>query len=140
MPGPSRCLATPAICLLFFFQLARGGAFYISILTLDLDIYIPEEWNYELLDTLASFLDLEHLTLRFEAQIDDWDDWDEEGYALYSSNSGYNDNGGYRGNENALMLMIGLKEYLRKQKVGKPLKVLETWVGSELMKDITEIC
>lgn len=74
------------------------------------------------------------MTLRFEAQIDDWDDWDEEEHALYGSN------GGFRSNEHNLTLMVGLKTYLRKQKVGKPFKILETWVGSELMKDIAELC
>jgi hypothetical protein len=114
-----------------------------GIVSLDLDIYIAKEWNYELLDALASFPELEHLTLRFEAQIkdSDWIDqdeedtiWDEEENAIHSSDSEF------RSNEIELTLMMGLKAYLRKQKVGKPFKVVETWVGSELMKDIAELC
>jgi hypothetical protein len=108
-----------------------------DLVTLDLDVYIAKEWTYELWDTLASFTELENLTLRFEAQSDDWDDWDDcdsDEYAEYSSV------GEFRTNENELTLMMGLKAYLRKRKVGKPFKQLETWVGSELMKDIEELC
>jgi hypothetical protein len=108
-----------------------------GLVALDLDIEVTEEWNYELLDTLASFPVLERLTLRFEEQCencDEMDDTDDYGYA------GYWDDSPYRKNENELTLMMGLKAYLTKKKVGKEFGELEIWVGSELVKDIGELC
>jgi len=106
-----------------------------GLVTLDLDIEVPEEWNYELLDTLASFPELKQLTLRFEEQYDDEDDdIDDYGYA------GHWDGSTYRMNENQLTLMMGLKAYLTKKKVGQRFEKLEIWVGSEIVKDIGELC
>jgi hypothetical protein len=101
-----------------------------GLATLDLDILVSEEWNYELLDILASFSELEYLTLRFEAPDGGWDDEDED-----EDGSQYREERSYRGIGNKLYLMMGLKEYLVKRKVGKQFKRLETWVGSEIVGD-----
>ncbi|KAH8792306.1 hypothetical protein F5882DRAFT_487803 [Hyaloscypha sp. PMI_1271] len=101
-----------------------------GLATLDLDILVSEEWNYELLDILASFSELEYLTLRFEAPDGGWDDEDED-----EDGSQYREERSYRGIGNKLYLMMGLKEYLAKRKVGKQFTRLETWVGSEIVGD-----
>ncbi len=106
--------------------------------TFDLDIVVGEEWNYEFLDTLNSFPELEYLTLRFEAPAGGWDDGDEGDHELdeerivyqhYGQSSEYR----YKEIDHNLYLMVGLKEYLTKGKVGKPYNKLETWVGSEVV-------
>jgi hypothetical protein len=108
-----------------------------GLATLDLDIFVGEEWDYELLDTLTSFSELEYLTLRFEAPDGCWPsdfdcDDDDELFEKY----------GEIGNKeiaNKLYLMTGLKEYLSKGKVGKQFKKLETWVGSDIVGDTEEV-
>jgi hypothetical protein len=108
--------------------------------TLDLDILVGEEWDYEFLDTLNSFPGLEYLTLRFGAPAGGWDDGDEDEdeldeerivYQHYGQSSEYR----YKEIDHKLYLMVGLKEYLTNGKVGKPYKKLETWVGSEVVGD-----
>jgi hypothetical protein len=103
-----------------------------GLATLDLDILVSEEWNYELLDILASFSELEYLTLRFEAPAGGWNDEDED---EDEDGSQYREERSYREIGNKLYLMMGLKEYLAKRKVGKQFKRLETWVGSEIVGD-----
>jgi hypothetical protein len=105
-----------------------------GLATLDLDILVSEEWNYELLDILASFSELEYLTLRFEAPAGGWDDEDEDEDEDEDGNQ-YREERSYREIGNKLYLMMGLKEYLAKRKVGKQFKRLETWVGSEIVGD-----
>jgi hypothetical protein len=58
----------------------------------------------------------------------------------YYGYAGHWDSSPYRMNENQLTLMMGLKAYLSKKKVGKQFEKLEIWVGSELVKDIGELC
>ncbi|PMD65666.1 uncharacterized protein K444DRAFT_625216 [Hyaloscypha bicolor E] len=99
-----------------------------GLTTLDLDILVSEEWNHELLGILVSFSELEYLTLRFEAQAGGWDDEGEDGRQHGEERS-------YKEIDNKLYLMMGLKEYLAKRKVGKQFKRLETWVGSEIVGD-----
>jgi hypothetical protein len=41
--------------------------------------------------------------------------------------------------DNKLYMMIGLKEFLSKRKIGKPFKKLEIWVGSEVVRDAEQI-
>jgi hypothetical protein len=108
-----------------------------GLVALDLDIEVTEEWNYEILDTLASFPELQQLTLRFEEQFEDSDEMDDmDGYGYER----YWDDSSYRRNENQLTLMMGLKTYLTRKKFGKEFEKLEIWVGSEPVKDIGELC
>ncbi|KAE9380861.1 hypothetical protein N431DRAFT_433090 [Stipitochalara longipes BDJ] len=112
-----------------------------GLTTLDLDIFVGEEWDYELLDTLNSFPELECLTLRFEAPVGGWDDEDKDEldeeaivYHQYGQSNEYI----YKEIDHKLYLMMGLKEYLTKEKLGKPYKKLETWVGSEIVRGTGE--
>ena len=115
-----------------------------GLTTLDLDIFVGEAWDYELLDTINSFPELEYLTLRFEApaggwndESDDEDEFDEEDivYHQYGNSNEYR----YKEIDHKLYLMMGLKAYITKGKVGKPYKKLETWVGSEAVVN-PELC
>jgi hypothetical protein len=108
-----------------------------ELVTLDLDILVSEEWDYELLNVITSFPELEYLTLRFEPSAvggDDDDDDDEDDsldYVRYEV--------GHHKIDNKLYLMMGLHEYLTKRKIGKPFKKLQTWVGSEVVGEAEEI-
>ena len=113
-----------------------------GLTTLDLDIFVGETWDYELLDTLNSFQDLEYLTLRFEPPDRGWgeedgdeDEFDEDDMAYH----GWSDEDNYKVIDRKLYLMMGLKAYMTKGKIGKPYKKLETWVGSEVVVD-PEFC
>jgi hypothetical protein len=111
----------------------------LGLATLDLDILVGEEWDYELLNTLTSFSELEYLTLRFEVPVGGWGSEDEDD--LLEETLGYPEYGEFRTKEtdNKLYMMMGLKEYLSKRKMGKPFKKLETWVGSEVVGDAEQI-
>jgi hypothetical protein len=80
---------------------------------------------------------LKYLTLRFEAPDGGWpDDFDCD-----DENELIEKYGGIANIEidNKLYLMTGLKEYLRKRKVGEQFMKLETWVGSDVVGG-TEVC
>jgi hypothetical protein len=108
-----------------------------KLATLDLDIFVDEEWDYEVLDTLTSFTELENLTLRFEAHVSSWDGMGEEEEEEEEDLDGSFGYYGYKNSEttrsqNKLYLMTGVKEYLTKRKAGKRFKKLETWVGKDV--------
>lgn len=106
-----------------------------GLVTLDLDILVGEEWDYQLLDTITSFSELEYLTLRFEAPVGGWDGDDEDDFLEESLvPPQYGEVRSYKEIDNKLYLMMGLKDYLKKRKVGKQFKKLETWVGSEVVR------
>jgi hypothetical protein len=82
-----------------------------DIHTLDINVDTQQEWDYDLLDYLASILGLRHLTLRFE----------EPEKCEY--------NKGEQVNEKERVLMEGLTLYLRKKKNGDLLETLGIFVG-----------
>jgi hypothetical protein len=87
---------------------------------LDIDIESQDEWDYELLDTLASFERLRNLTLRFEperaGQV-----YKHYGYDTLEQLRTYN----------ALVgpVIAGLKGYLKERKMGVPFEKVEVWIG-----------
>jgi hypothetical protein len=90
--------------------------------TLEIDIETSAYWNYSILDTLTSFTELEHLVLRFEEtkarneyMYPTWDEDDDD----------------WESKTEVRLVMIGLANYLRKNKSGKPFDTLETWVDQE---------
>jgi hypothetical protein len=94
-----------------------------SIETLIIDLEMKEEWDYNLLDTIVSFLRLTKLVLPFEGEeADTWNEGLDE-YLPYEDEEGFYHRGA------PLAMMQGLGPYLRKKKVGRELEILETWVG-----------
>jgi hypothetical protein len=96
-----------------------------NIETLDIDLGMKEEWDYNLLDTIVSFPELTTLVLRFrDSEAETWIQSSDELFP-------------YEGEGDLLYyleiydtLMQRLAAYLRKKKVGKELEILETWVGN----------
>jgi hypothetical protein len=89
---------------------------------LEIDIESRDEWDYELLDALASFTELKNLTLRFEperaGQVYKHDDFDtHEQRRMYEALVG--------------PVIAGLKGYLRERKMGVPFEKVEVWIGWE---------
>jgi hypothetical protein len=90
--------------------------------SLEIDIESRDEWDYELLDALASFTELKNLTLRFEperaGQV-----YKHYGFDTHEQRIAYD----------ALVgpVMAGLKGYLKVRKVGVPFEKVEVWIGWE---------
>lgn len=90
-----------------------------NLASLAIDIRIPDEWDYDLLDAITSFPVLEDLTLRFEPEgeavemlKEDRQIWSYEGYGT----EGDADLGRV---ENRMATMIAVASYLRQQRLGK---------------------
>jgi hypothetical protein len=84
---------------------------------LDIDLNVKTGWDYEILDTLASFPELTELTLRIETQFaspNDPADWIS--YPPHVRESRW---------EALRTVRLGLAGYLRKKKVGKAFRELE---------------
>jgi hypothetical protein len=90
--------------------------------SLEIDIESRDEWDYELLDALASFTELKNLTLRFEP---------ERAGQVYK-HYGF-DTLEQRRTYDALVgpVIAGLKGYLRERKMGVPFEKVEVWIGWE---------
>jgi hypothetical protein len=93
-----------------------------NIETLDIDLEMKEEWDYNLLDTIVSFPRLTKLVLPFKGEKADTNEGLDE-YLPYENEEGFYHRG------TSLAMMQGLGPYLRKKKVGRELEILETWVG-----------
>jgi len=98
-------------------QLGRLFEICPDLQSLDLDIQTNSVWNYGILDKLLSFPQLRELTLRFPP---------ETAAQFY---------GGFPHLQRQVdqpelnIVMKGLRNYLKKGKVGEPFKVLKTFLG-----------
>jgi hypothetical protein len=90
--------------------------------SLEIDIESRDEWDYELLDALASFTELKNLTLRFEperaGQV-----YKHYGYDTHEQQIAYDRLVG--------PVIAGLKGYLRERKMGVAFEKVEVWIGWE---------
>jgi hypothetical protein len=102
-------------------QLTRLFGSNPNIHTPDIEMETKTTWDYFLLDTLASFINLQHLTLRFS----------EPPINVASS-----DRSQGKQDEKERMLMVGLTRYLRRKKDGKEFESLRIFVLSrEVVND-----
>jgi hypothetical protein len=102
-------------------QLTRLFDICPNLQSLDLDIQTALGWNYEILDTLLSFPRLKELTLRFPPE-------------MASQYFG----GFYVARQDAPELrvaMTGLRNYLKRRKVGEPFETLRTFLGWKEYRD-----
>jgi len=88
-----------------------------NLQSLGIDIETKEEWDYEIIDTLASFEGLRELTLRFEPETEG------QVFADYATpeKRAYN--------ELVESVLRGLGAYLREKKRGVRFEKVEAWVG-----------
>lgn len=98
-------------------QLDRLFEICPELQSLDLDIQTDKDWNYEMLDKLLSFPQLKELTLRFPP---------EKGSQLYG---GFHHIATQVEQPELKIAMTGLRNYLRKRKIGEPFEVLRTFLG-----------
>ena len=98
---------------------------------LNLNMDRTSQWNYEILDTIAGFPALRSLVLRFDLRRDDMKEVHGDPSLGYSWEDVY-----YLGDrsdfidEDDEFVLLGLKEYLIKKKVGQRFETIQTFVGS----------
>lgn len=88
-----------------------------------------ENWDYGVLDTLASFPKLRSLTLWFDIRRMDEDEEEMDAYLGYSRNIYYDDYRHTLVDEDDDTMMLALRGYLTKRKMGTKFEKIRTLVG-----------
>jgi hypothetical protein len=97
--------------------------------TLDINMDRTENWDYGILDTLVSFPELRSLTLRVDIRRMDEDEEEMDAHLGYSRAIDYD---GYRHSlvdEDDEIMMLALRGYLTKRKMGTKFEKIRTLVG-----------
>ena len=96
---------------------------------LEINIDRSEQWDYEILDVLAGFPKLRSLTLRFDIRRIDRDEYDRDEYFGYSWENIQEENRQSLVEDDDEMVLLALKGYLAKKKIGKRFETITTLIG-----------
>lgn len=101
-----------------------------KLYNLEISMDRVEEWDYEILDILTGFPELRSLTMRFDIRRIDRDEDHYDQYLGYSWEGIYEENRSGLVEQDDEAVLLALKGYLAKKKVGKRFETIRTLIGS----------